>query len=159
MKTLADLSASLRGARSTGRHTHIFVVDDDVEFAQLASTLLLTEGYQVTSFTDPLAAFEEFQRSMLRPALLICDAKMRPINGLELAQRCRQKHPSLRVMLISGFMLEPRDEHHPAVDRFLAKPFLAETYLAAVAGVLAGFPAPNMACPPPARVDTRPVVS
>lgn len=159
MKTLADPSASFMGVRAPGRHSHIYVVDDDVEFAQLASTLLVSEGYQVSTFTDPLVALEQFHSTVLRPAMLISDAKMRPVNGLELAQRCRQSHPALRVILISGFMLEPRDERHPAVDRFLAKPFLAETYLAEVASLLAGFTVPVAARPATARFDTRPVVS
>lgn len=158
MKNLAERSASSGGARSPGWTAHIYVVDDDAEFAQLASTLLASEGYQVTTFTDPLAALEHFQAAVVRPAMLICDAKMRPFSGLELAQQLRRIHPRLRVILISGFMLEPRDERHPAVDRFLAKPFLAETYLAAVAGILSGFLAPEIARLP-SRFDTRPAVS
>lgn len=103
----------------------VYVVDDELLLAQIMEAILRMEGYEVKMFSRPDAALESFAREEEKPALLITDYVMQPMNGLELIGRCRGIHPGIRTIVVSGNTgsdILGADGQRP--DAFVRKPFL-----------------------------------
>ena len=102
----------------------IYLVDDEELLLDLAEDSLLPEGYALKKFQDPQAALESFTREPRKPALLLTDYAMSPINGIELSTKCKSAHPGLKILMVSG--TAGPDIMHTApgtVDQFLSKPY------------------------------------
>ena len=78
----------------------VFVVDDETVIASTLELILMSQGFDVHSFADPLAALNASQA--VSPDLLITDVVMPQMSGIELAFRIRQKRPTCKVLLFSG---------------------------------------------------------
>jgi DNA-binding NtrC family response regulator len=78
----------------------VFVVDDENIIASTLELILMSQGFDVRSFADPLAALNAAQS--VSPDLLITDIAMPQMSGIELAFRIRQKRPTCKVLLFSG---------------------------------------------------------
>ncbi|HRO04005.1 MAG TPA: response regulator [Terricaulis sp.] len=70
--------------------------------------------------------------------LLLTDYSMPGMNGLELAERARARHPDLKVLIVSGYADAERLGASAARPALLRKPFDETELLAAVQAVLAG---------------------
>jgi DNA-binding NtrC family response regulator len=114
-----------------------YVVDDEVLLGQIVEAILRKAGHEVKRFSDPAAALEALKVEPCKPALLVTDYAMQPFNGLELIARCRENHPALRSLLVSG---NARDDipqlEHSKPDAFLNKPFLPKRLLQEVGALL-----------------------
>jgi CheY-like chemotaxis protein len=95
----------------------IFVVDDDPDILNLIKHVLDLEGFEVQSFTNPEEALVEFKSSARRPEMVVTDYCMQPMSGLELISRCRETHPELKTIVISG-MVDEKD-----LEQLPQKPF------------------------------------
>ena len=69
----------------------IALVDDDRNILTSVSILLESEGYDVETYNDGQSALDAFSRKL--PDLAVLDIKMPRMDGIELLQRLRQKHP------------------------------------------------------------------
>ena len=78
----------------------IFVVDDEPVIASSLGMIFSRQGYEVESFTDPLAALQAVQQRT--PDLVIADVVMPKLSGIELAVVIREAFPSCKVLLFSG---------------------------------------------------------
>lgn len=78
----------------------VFVVDDEPLIASTVGLILSQQGFEVTTFTNPLKALEAIQ--MRPPDLLLTDVVMPELSGIELAIVIRETCPSCKVLLISG---------------------------------------------------------
>jgi DNA-binding NtrC family response regulator len=78
----------------------VYVVDDEGTIATTTALILNHNGYGAIAFTQPLKALEAAQ--MRCPDFLITDVSMRAMNGIELAVKFQQLHPSCKVLLCSG---------------------------------------------------------
>lgn len=116
----------------------IYVVDDEAMIVTLIEAILAPAGYRLELFRDPKVLLQRLAETKQKPQLLISDFAMGAVNGLELIQRARAAHPTLRTLLISG-TVDERFARLGAVqpDRFLAKPFQSRTLIDAVTSVLA----------------------
>jgi CheY-like chemotaxis protein len=105
----------------------IYVVDDELLLAQILEAILLNEGFTVKTFCDPSLALRSFCSEPSKPLVLVTDYAMQPINGIELLERCRAVHPSVRSVVVSG-NAGPEVMRTALVppDAFLAKPFLPQ---------------------------------
>jgi CheY-like chemotaxis protein len=117
----------------------IYVVDDEPILLELAGTILQHHGYTFKTFTNPLLALDSFVAAQSRPALLITDYAMNPMNGLELTRQFRLLEPAQKVLLVSGTAGEEilNDAASPP-DAFLAKPYQAEKFITLVTGLIGG---------------------
>jgi len=82
-----------------GKH-RIFVVDDEPAIAFSLGEVLRRQGFEVTSFTDPLKALEAIHINT--PDFLIADVVMPGMSGIELAIVIREAYPTCMVLLFSG---------------------------------------------------------
>jgi PAS domain S-box-containing protein len=120
---------SVPAGRRSGR---ILLVEDEPGLRDIAQRVLARAGFEVTPAAGPDEAILAAE-SMTEPIdLLLTDVVMPGMRGPQLAARLASTRPGLRVLLVSGYAEEivegGRDDSVP----FLAKPFSAESLLAAV---------------------------
>jgi PAS domain S-box-containing protein len=113
----------------------VLVVEDNDDVRELAESVLGMSGYAVLSAASGEQALEVLDNGA-RVDLLFTDVIMPGgMNGLELADRVRQSHPGLPVLVTTGYMDELPGRAREA--NVLAKPYRHEDLLDRVAGALA----------------------
>lgn len=106
----------------------ILLVEDEPLVRELSRDMLERQGYRVVLASDAREA-ERVSASAGSFDLLITDAIMPSITGVELARRIRASHPGLKVLFISGYTNEPAEREEPGGEgaAFLQKPFSADS--------------------------------
>jgi DNA-binding NtrC family response regulator len=104
----------------------ILIVDDDLDIVTLIKRALQKYGFNTLAFTDPLLAFEHFQKNSERFAVVISDIRMPSMNGYELVRKIKAKHPTIKTILISAFEIDKGEfsKMMPTIkiDDFITKP-------------------------------------
>ena len=95
----------------------VLIVDDEVVFREVLSTVLRDEGYAVRTAADGEAALRLIGEE--RPGLIISDVMMPQVSGVELLRRLRDAGEQIPVILMSAGY---RERDLPEVH-FVAKPF------------------------------------
>ena len=114
---------------------HVLLVDDEPSVLKVLKASLLTGGFTVDAFTDPLAALDQFRSSPETYDVVITDQTMPDMKGLELAERLQMERPGIPVILCSG--LEPDPEESSAfVSRRMTKPVRPREVIDAVRQLL-----------------------
>ena len=124
------------GETRTGETPRILVVDDEASIRELLTrTLALTE-YHVEAVADGRSALERFRLGAYD--LLIADLRMPAMDGLTLIKEARRLHPSLKVVIITGYSTEASaiEAVNLGVVGYLVKPFRVPHVLSAVARAL-----------------------
>jgi DNA-binding NtrC family response regulator len=128
-------------------HHRIFIVDDEHVIASTLAMILRNQGFEATSFTEPLDALETALCEA--PDLLISDVMMPRLSGIELAIEVRKHCPECKVLLFSGQastanLLEAARANGHAFE-ILAKPVHPTNLLRQIQNVLgANPPAPHV---------------
>ncbi len=124
---IAPIGGETVNGLSAGGET-ILLVEDEPLVRELSRDMLERQGYQVVLASD---ANEAERMSAVAGSfdLLITDAVMPSISGVELARRIRASHPGLKVLFISGYSDQPGERDQTAADgaAFLQKPFSADS--------------------------------
>jgi len=129
---------SKKTASSQKQQPLLYLVDDEELVLDVAEATLAPQGFRVKKFHDPETALKDFRSAKAKPEVLVTDYAMGKMNGLELIQKCKAAHPSLKTLLISGMAGAEimRTAAVPA-DKFLAKPYPAPTLVETVRDLLA----------------------
>lgn len=123
---------------ATSRQPLLYLVDDEELTLDVAEATLTPEGFRVKKFHDPEAALKDFRQAKFKPELLVTDYAMGKMNGLELIEKCKAAHPSLKTLLVSGMAGAEIMMGAPVqADRFLAKPYPAPALVETVRDLLA----------------------
>ena len=116
----------------------LYLVDDEPMALDVAEAMLAPQGFRVKKFDDPEAALKNFREAKSKPELLVTDYAMGKMNGLELIEKCKAAHPSLKTLLVSGMAgAEIMIAAPVQADKFLAKPYPAPTLVETVRDLLA----------------------
>ena len=82
----------------------IAIIDDDQDLLNIFSEALKISGYDdVSSFSDPLLAYEHIKENPNKYSLLIIDDKMPNISGLFMGTKLLEINPKLNVIILSDF--------------------------------------------------------
>ena len=81
----------------------ILLVDDEYDIALAFSLGLQSNGFSVDMFTSPFEALSNLKVNFYNLALL--DIKMQEMNGLELAQKIKDKDKKIKICFITAFDL------------------------------------------------------
>ncbi|MBI4456827.1 MAG: PAS domain S-box protein [Acidobacteria bacterium] len=116
----------------------ILLVEDEKAVRSLLQTALQTQGYIVLSASRPDQAEELVAQHLEDIALLLTDFIMPGRTGKELYQRLASRHPTLKVLYMSGYMDRDmtQDGRLEAGTPFLQKPFALTTLTQKVRDVL-----------------------
>lgn len=117
----------------------VFVVDDEVMLLGLAEMVLEPEGFEVRTFENAEHALADFKAATPRPDLVVTDYAMGGMNGLDFIQECRKINPDQKTILVSGTVDESVYANVAIKpDRFLAKPYNPDDFVAAVRELAGG---------------------
>jgi CheY-like chemotaxis protein len=83
---------------------------------------LKNENYSLELESNPVKGLEKIEQK--RYDLVLCDIRMKPINGTEVVQRLKANHPDLPVIVITGYVDDSLFDSLKKVgcDDFLIKP-------------------------------------
>ena len=87
---------------STKNHS-ILVVDDYRDISYLVKVLLQKYGFDVYEFNDPLLALDYFKENAKKFALIITDAMMPGMSGIELLVKIKEISPDIKSFLMTSF--------------------------------------------------------
>jgi FixJ family two-component response regulator len=110
----------------------VCLLDDDPSVLSATRRLLLSAGWEVESFTDPMI-FLQYAHAY-RPKVAVIDIRMPAMDGLEVQKHLRNRSPSTRVIVLTG-QDDPkvRDEvMKRGADGFFIKPVDDEEFLARI---------------------------
>ena len=82
-------------------HT-IAILDVEPDYVQLFKDILLTNGYNVVGFTNPLLALEHIQENQEEYDLILSYYKMTPIDGCDLAKKIAEVNTSITIIIITA---------------------------------------------------------
>jgi CheY-like chemotaxis protein len=121
-----------------GNRELILIVEDEVEVAELASEMLIAEGYKVILAHDGFEALKIYERIGKRIGLVILDFFLPIMDGDAVFDELRTMNPNVSVVLSSGFA-----EQHKisamltqGLRGFIPKPYSGEKLLAQVDSTL-----------------------
>lgn len=106
------------------RHETILVVEDEERVRHLSVSLLQELGYNVIAAPDGVTALALLERTP-RVDLLFTDVGLPRMNGRELADEARKRHPNLKVLFTTGYA-KNAIVHHGRLDAdvsLIGKPF------------------------------------
>ena len=104
----------------------VLVVDDNINFLQLAQLALGTEEYEVHSATDGQDGFEQARK--VRPDIILMDVMMPRVSGLELMRMLLAEDDlkNIPVLVMTASHFDPSTEQvfkqEANIKGFLQKP-------------------------------------
>ena len=104
------------------RPLHIFIVDDNQDFAESLADILELDGHQVELAFDGETAVEKFRVQSFD--ITFMDVKLPGMNGIESFFEIRKINPRARIIMMTGYSVEQllnQAVDHGAVD-ILYKP-------------------------------------
>ncbi|HUJ18229.1 MAG TPA: endopeptidase La [Nitrospirota bacterium] len=107
----------------TNRKPRVLVVDDEEIARKNLSHVLAKEDYDVATAADGEAALRELDAAEFD--VVITDLKMGRIDGMELLDRVRVRHPDTRVIMVTGYATVPSaiEAVKKGAFDYIAKPF------------------------------------
>jgi CheY-like chemotaxis protein len=103
----------------------IVLVDDDSALRRTTQQILETLGYQVDAYSNRPEALGAILRDPRPISLLLTDYDMPGLTGYELAQLVRAEHPTIPILISSGWTEESIMSD---VDPHRRPPFLQKPY-------------------------------
>jgi two-component system OmpR family response regulator len=132
----APVARTVGTQRADGTPVRVLVVDDEPSLAELLSSVLRYEGWEVQTAAngaDAVRTAREF-----RPDAVVLDIMLPDFNGLEVMRRLRAEVPQICVLFLTA-----RDAVEDRVagitaggDDYVTKPFSLEEVLARLRGLL-----------------------
>lgn len=128
----------VKGATPTGVRAlptrGVLMVDDDALLRDLGRRMLERLGNSVAVAASGSEALAMLERSIENVSVLVSDLTMPGMSGMELLTATRARYPTLPLVAISGFSMDPEIRH--ALDQlripFLGKPFTSEQLARAI---------------------------
>jgi CheY-like chemotaxis protein len=114
---------------------NVLVVDDEPSLLRLVIMILKENGHTVLSASSGVEALMLYSSYQSEVHLVLTDIQMPGMNGIELARRLRALNPSVKIVLMSGFV--PDDIELPKDLQLLSKPFPPNRLVAVVDQTLA----------------------
>ena len=113
----------------------ILIIDDNKEFRAALRTLLETEGHSVREAPDGVAGIDAYRKRAVD--LVFCDIIMPEKEGLETIRDLHKMNKEVKIIAISGYPGEEREDFLNAAGVFgaakaLQKPFTSDELFKAV---------------------------
>ncbi len=134
----SPIPADIKVLKEKGNLELILLVDDETEIAELASAMLIDEGYQVILARDGFEALRIYQQISKRIGLVILDFFLPVMDGDAVFDELRALNPDVAVVLSSGFAEQTKLSHMLAqgLRGFIPKPYTREKLLEQVRSTL-----------------------
>lgn len=112
----------------------VLVVEDDPVIRRLLRIHLCRVGFEVVEATSGEEAVEKAKDGSEPIGILVTDGVMPGMDGFELARQVMQWDPSVRVILVSGYLSHfvCRPDIPENIEAFFSKPFSGAELVAKV---------------------------
>ena len=115
----------------------ILLVEDQSFVREVAGEVLRCAGYEVLTAKAAPEAIHAYEQFSGKVDLLLSDIVLPGQSGRALARDLKQRNSNIKVLLISGYAMQPADvESDESTKECLPKPFSAEVLLRRVREVL-----------------------
>ncbi len=102
---------------------NVLIIDDDAGVRDVCTTMLHVLGYQAHDVRGGKQAMDALDQDA-SVELVLLDLQMPDMDGAEVLRALKQKHPSLRVLMMSGRARDDLQRYlHSGADAVLKKPF------------------------------------
>ena len=135
--TRAERGAHIPSAGGGARGT-LLIVDDNESVRTLVHRTLARSGYRIIQAADGAEGVQHFEQPGADIALVLMDVDMPGMNGFEAADRILARAPDARILMSSGYQVDPAEVQRRRVLGVLEKPYDAAGLLEAVESALAG---------------------
>ena len=100
---IVEGSLSTHQKAEVRNHGHLMLVEDEPDVLFAFKTILISEGYNVDTFTDSFEALKHFIK-LNRPYydLVILDIRMHGMNGIQLYQKLKRIDCDVRVIFATA---------------------------------------------------------
>ena len=121
-----------------GNGETVLVVEDEDKVRALAREVLESIGYKVLESKNGEEGLAVFKRNRSNVSLVMTDAIMPKMGGLELAKCLREIDPKVKILLVSGYTDNTlaEDLTHSLANGFVQKPFTAVALARKISDVL-----------------------
>ena len=99
----------------------VLLIDDDLVSREVTATLLTMIGHAVHTAESGSASLQMIATGAVDPGIVLMDAQMPGVAGVELIRGLRARAPSAAIYILSGS--RPAEELVAAADGLLLKPF------------------------------------
>ncbi|HEY7586673.1 MAG TPA: response regulator, partial [Candidatus Deferrimicrobiaceae bacterium] len=82
---------------------NILIAEDDRNLRKVLRAMLAREGYEVAEAVDGASAASWLAANPNRADVLVSDIRMPKMDGIALFRHCRDRHPSLPVILVTAY--------------------------------------------------------
>lgn len=79
----------------------ILIIDDEISIGLLISKFLSRNGFEVTTSTSGVTAFEYLAKDSFN--LVLCDFRLEDTDGREILRKIKKDYPSTGVIIITGY--------------------------------------------------------
>ncbi|WP_396205816.1 response regulator [Gemmatimonas sp.] len=112
----------------------VLVVDDDPAVRRTVATLLQRQQFETDEANSAEEALQRLTDTPTRFDMVVSDVRMPGMNGCDLALALRAMHPTLPVLLVSGFVddLSVQERIQTAGLMLMNKPFDVPSFLSVV---------------------------
>lgn len=86
----------------------ILVVDDEVGYREMIQMDLCDQGFRAFTAKGGMEALEILSQEKID--LVVTDMKMPKMDGLEIVKAVKKNHPSIPIVLMTGYAVEDRVE-------------------------------------------------
>lgn len=126
--------ATQPGASAMGQGAIVLVVEDESAVLLAAARILNAAGYKVLMRSDPQDALQVISDVDKRVDLLLTDAVMPGLSGIELAKAATELRPELPILFMTGYSREVVTDRGtlPAGSDMVQKPFTRAELLEAI---------------------------
>jgi len=127
---------------STANGARILFVDDEQQLVTVTKRLLERQGFKVAAFVDAAQALDALRADPAGFDLIVTDANMPAISGVELAAQAHALRAELPVLLTSGYVSDELRVKAAAagITGIVHKPSTLQALLQAIREALAGAP-------------------
>ena len=112
----------------------ILVVDDDGQMGLVLDMILHDSKFELDYVSTLLSADEYLKKQ--QPLAVILDNKLPDGYGVDFIVYLKQKYPSLKIIMISGFGLARDAALENGADLFFEKPFSLDEFNAGISSLL-----------------------
>jgi len=113
----------------------VLIIEDERDMCLLLNVLLSGNELELDHVNSLLAADEYLQKE--QPAVVILDNKLPDGYGVDFISYIKQKYPSIKIIMISGFDASVRDVAlENGAEVYLEKPFTKDQIYESIMGLL-----------------------
>lgn len=101
----------------------ILLVDDELDIVNLFTELLNSRKYDVSGFTNPLKALEDYKENYDQYGMVISDIQMPKMNGFDLVKNVKMINRNISIILMSAYDdIDYSQLHNITINEVIHKP-------------------------------------